>query len=252
MPDPRCSLFDERLAEAPERVSVEAPEIRAAAEHCPDCRSRWEQYRVVEQATRLWTRGVPQVDLTEPILARWAFENRPGRPSVHDPGMDRPRTPAAIPAGRRRASLSGSTRSRSWAVVAVAAAAALVLVPLLLQPPVEQEGEPVAFDAGETDRMDAVPEASASVELASVIRETGAAWRRLATDTHSVFSAFEARAALSGPLLAALPEDVDAGQELPRSSWVETLRQDFAPIGDDVRQAVGFLLDAVPLQPETI
>lgn len=69
-----CTEFDERL-----RLSVELhrpiddPGVETHAADCRRCRDRWEEHLLLEEAVSEWKVGLPDVDLTDALLAHRAF-----------------------------------------------------------------------------------------------------------------------------------------------------------------------------------
>ena len=68
----QCSLFQSLLSQAVEsHADAVSPEVRTHGATCSNeaCRQNWAEYSLLSQGVSEWQAGLPQVDLTERVLA---------------------------------------------------------------------------------------------------------------------------------------------------------------------------------------
>ena len=78
MANTNCTEFERLLEQsAEERQQGDLVLLRAHAALCSDCRSLLEQHTLLDRAIAVWRAATPEVDLTDAVMARWAFEQEP-------------------------------------------------------------------------------------------------------------------------------------------------------------------------------
>ena len=266
-----CNGFDHELRDSIERRDTAGrPELREHALGCARCRPVWEQHVLLERAVQTWKGRVPPVDLTDRIMAHWAFDG--GAELSERLGYAETPALSAEHNGRLLANsprlASGMTRPAErriggGIVVAAAVAALAILLSPLLWRANDQVGPDVPDVAGPAQRNEApaprgerppqdrnasarVEFAQGTVRLDSAVREAGSAWMGLAneaTGTVREMAVFLPERTLIAAVSPAEPVE-------PASRWTDRLRQDIAPIGRDVGKAMDFLLEAVSVGPE--
>jgi len=246
MPNLPCTEFDRRLEAAIEERRLPEAALREHAAGCERCRAAWEQYALLDEAITAWRAGVPDVDLTDSVLSRLAFDSQTTAPAA---------TVAAVHS-RRRA---------RWIAVASASAAAL-LVALLLSPlarvndaPEVAGNQPVLPATGPANSSTpeaaeplapvvavrpAVDENDDDTELTLLVRDAGSAYLGLANGAAEAV----AQGAMLLPAVALVSGDGVTVDEAP-ASWVDQFRRDLTPIGRNIENALEFLFDAVPAEP---
>jgi hypothetical protein len=235
-----CNGFDTELRRAVERREAgRQADLRAHAEACPRCAAHWGQHEMLEQAVAAWKSQMPPVDLTDRVMAHWAFED----------GGDRcPSRVATVHKSDRRT-------LGKWAVLGAAVAVlAILLSPLLWRSSKDHPGSvEIAGGSPASQRpQDGLIQDDSStaarrvspVRLESAVREAGSAWMGLAKEAGGTVR--EMAAFLPERTLASVPQrDVEQAPQQP--GWTEKLRNEIAPIQRDVGRAMDFLLDTVPL-----
>lgn len=217
-----CTAFEDRLRETVEdRTVLRSPDLRAAAAHCPDCQAAWDRHARLDRAIAAWAHRVPQVDLTDAVLARFAFEE--AYAALHTP----PTTTVPRPV------------RGGWIAVAAAAVVLLMLGPALFGPSAHvPDGGPVA-QRGPGPAVSG-PIISPAAELDVLVRDAESACLVLADEATGAMMVLDALVpSVAARQTAAPPTDASP-------SWVEEIGHDLQPIGRDVSRAVGFLWDAVP------
>ncbi len=261
MPDLNCTKFEDRLAEAvedrrsPIELSAESSgseeavwrELRADANACPDCRKLWNEFALLERVLPAWKDGVPRVDLADAVIARWREEQ----------------TASHLSPAKPQADLKRSNGRPGFAMLLAAAATALVCFLMLSVPRTTDEDLPQTFPVADAKpelpkpdktgsdvlvkKNEAAPlpdNSEADRDWETLAEEAGSAWWVLASDTADSF----ASAAVFVPRPSAAPAKPKATETdaKPSSKWVEGIGAGLKPVGQNVGQAMGFLLDVFP------
>ena len=263
MPDLNCTKFEDRLAEAvedrrsPVELSPESSdpeealwrELRAHANACPECRKLWNEFALLERVLPAWKDCVPTVDLADAVIARWREEQTASRHSMAKPHAD--------PPGR-------SNGHPGLAMLLAAAATALVcflmfslprpgdeeLPPTLPVSKVESRTVPAGQQSSDAlaKQRSAVssPEKSeADRDWEALAQEAGSACWVLASDTADSFASAAVFVPRPLSLLRRNPKRRKPTPK-PTSQWVEGIEAGLKPVGQDVGQAMGFLLEVLP------
>ncbi len=263
MPDLNCMKFEERLAEAvedrrsPVELSAEASEsdealwreLRSHAHACPACRTLWNEFALLERVLPAWKDSVPAVDLADAVIARWREEQAASNHAVAKPHSD---------SGRRFNGRPGLT------ILLAAAATALACVVVFFVPrpagddlpdthlvsktnpqsPPANEGDSPAF--AEKNPSVPLPEADgAERDWQALAQDAGSAFGVLASDTADSFAS--AAVFVPRPSSPPSPQSEHPNPETKSSSqWMDGIGAGLKPVGHDVGQAMGFLLDVLP------
>jgi hypothetical protein len=272
MPTMHCNTFDHEL-----RVSIESrdtpvrPELREHALSCARCRPAWEQHVLLERAVQAWKDHLPAVELTDRIMAHWAFESGEdpsgrlvdgrirsgGSPARLDARAERPAAvaPAAVDLAPRK--LPGRV-----ALAAAVAALLVLLSPLLWRAPnakqagapnlagQRQQPSPESVPQRPSDRPQPGPDGLRTVRLDAAVREAGSAWMGLANEATGTVR--ELAVFLPERAVAAAVPASDSRTLPPDHGWTDRFRDDLAPIGRDVGKAMDFLRDVVSLPDQAL
>ena len=255
-----CTEFERILNESIEsRRPADMPSLREHAAGCAACRTLWEQYAVLERAIPLWKNRVPDVDLTDAVLARAAVRadaEKDESESPQDPVVRRAPEGEAFPAGTGggRSRPAVTSRRRVWHLVtllAIGAAVLVLLVRSVMFPTGSDRQTPTTIvkqDSGKAPLRDTPqqPQNEAHAEIDTLLRDAGSAYVVLARGAADalaevrVFAPGGARESVSpGNGGSFLPGTSDALKQ-----WSRGLK----PIGQDLEDALDFLFEAVPLE----
>ncbi|MBI3863614.1 MAG: hypothetical protein HY290_17120 [Planctomycetia bacterium] len=244
------TLLDVQFAPAALR---EHPALAEHAAACPDCRIRWEKFRLLADAVVAWREQVPEVDLTTAVLAGLPSAAAAGtaRGSRHAAAthlaeaaaVENPRPTVSAPALRAK---SGLDRSRRALVVAAAALAAVVSI-AVLTPAFRQASH-------QANSIVLVPATGAPVQHDGVRQPHRLMARSDAVRT-GVPSSYSGLAELAVGAwdevsMLVRPEAVDPHSPRPapgsRSTdgWIDGLQDQLKPIGRGLDNAFDFLWQA--------
>lgn len=235
MSDPNCNAFDAALREIGAKRGSDDGALRAHAESCPRCAGLLAEEQTLNAAVRIWNETVPQIDLREPVVARWKaeFSNVPAR------------GPATSPSKR-----PGKTWQRRILFGAVAAVLIVAAVALLGSPGTAPTTTP---DRNSPDvARKTTPPAGPRPGTLSVAGDEGSEFWHLfdGVQTHYTIVSRQVAALQLPPLQTpSIWPDRDPNPNAPNppektsDGWGTSLK----PVERDVRQAFGFLRDAVPM-----
>ena len=226
-----CTEFDHALDAAVESRSPVDSALREHARACRRCGDRWEQFAILDRAISDWRIQLPEVDLADAVLARMAFDNPASRTtlSVHS-----------------TESKTARGRARPLAAITICATA-LVVACLVILTPGHSPG-PSNSPGDDTAIVETAPPAAEPAEPIDVaLRDAGSAWLALANQTAEAVT--EAGTLRPSPDVLA---EVEAPAP-PTRRWYESLGEDLKPIGANVENAAGFLIEAVSINsPSTL
>ncbi len=225
----QCSLFQSLLDQAVEsHADSVSAEVRAHGTACSNaaCRQEWADYSLLSRAVADWQSGLPQVDLSDRVLA----ELFPVAPSVVSSEA------TAAPALRAYAEQSWrdfrSPTQRPWAIALSVAGVILMIGTLIVSIPHSPTAEvvirprknPVLAPSGE--QWASRTPASANVAVQSV------EWAQKASS-------------VMAQTIVSIPER--GAQWVPGDSWDTDWQQKLEPIRRDAHAAWDALLDELPL-----
>ncbi len=260
MANTSCTEFERLLEQAAlDRHTADAELLRAHADLCSDCRSLLECHALLDRAIAVWRAAVPEVDLVDAVIARWAYEQE--SPAVAAPGSAETVSPA-VPASRVAiAPVSQQKSRRVHAAVAVCAALVALIAVGLSGRLARHDGETTGIAGAPVIAVRATGSPAAGVaslteqdagdqedeEIDSLLRKAGSAYLVLAQDAASaiggttilVKSVNESAVLPAVPVTTASP---DAGRgEVSR--LVEQWGRELTPMRREFGQALDFLLD---------
>ncbi|MGE3316786.1 MAG: hypothetical protein AB7O26_16835 [Planctomycetaceae bacterium] len=242
MSNPECREFQRALDEAIELRQPPPAALPDHAAHCESCRSRWDEYLVLEEAIPLWTAAVPPVDFADAILSELANDEINVSAGDHraEPVVASIVTNDAVRGGAVRA----DRRSGDWYVTAAVAASLLIgtLVFYSSQPREQQVADSPPIQVPEL-RLNNVnlPE---QPEYTVLVQEAGSAYLELASDAASAIKD-------SAVLLSTASQVADSTPKPDRESpsWIRKVGSNLEPITSDVENAMDFLFKAPPPEP---
>lgn len=225
----QCSLFQSLLAQAVEsHADSVSAEVRAHGTTCsnPACVEEWAEYSLLARAVADWQSGLPQVDLTDRVLA----ELYPVVPAASSTDI------AATPALRAFVEQSWqdfrSPTQRPWAIALSVAGVMLLIGALIVSIPHSPTAEVVVRPRNNP--------------VLAPPREQ-LAWRTPASSNVAVRSVEWAQKASSvvAQTIVSIPER--GAEWVPGDSWDTDWQLKLEPIRRDAHAAWDALLDELPL-----
>jgi len=253
-----CTEFELKLTAAVEsHQSLDSRELEAHLADCADCRVRWEEYALLEQAVSVWRESTPPIDIVDAVVAELAFD---GNGPIETPRAAKPYSVGAEPQHEetaRRNLPTGRVHPRrlfrsvmSACVVAAAVLIAVFTLPTSDSTPGNGPLPPLVENpAPDPDIPETVagPVLDADDDLDTLLLDAGGAYLVLARDAVDVV----ADATLSFPSTQRENVTTQRNQSIDAptaSDWVDKFEDELAPVGRNLGQAFDFLIEAVPAE----
>ena len=243
-----CNELSQLLNESVEnRSTLEERVLTAHTAKCDSCAALVDSHFLLSRGIGSWLEGVPDVDLTEAVLADLAVDSNLTFQSA-------PTFQAAIETPSDH--VSRQIPSRGIALVLAAAVCLFVVAPLLFSPngpqTIQTPTDHKTLAAIETGASHPAsnPAVEPQPEINGLVRNMGTAYLGLAGEMQTTLNdAADLIPTVSFTGTEISVPKTNSGDPKPNSANTPEWTDDFKPIGKKVGKAFGFLLDAIPMNP---